>query len=100
MINDVASYYAICEAPHGGRGESGWGRTHSRPGLLEMVQPKYVDVGLLPRFSMPWWFGYSAELAEAADRSVEFLFAPSWRMRRRAAADKRLRLLLSRRGKI
>jgi succinate-semialdehyde dehydrogenase/glutarate-semialdehyde dehydrogenase len=44
MINDVASYYGISEAPHGGRGASGWGRTHSRFGLLEMVHAKYVDV--------------------------------------------------------
>src|SRR5262249_32518256 len=34
MVNDVASYYGISEAPHGGPGVSGWGRTHSRLGLL------------------------------------------------------------------
>ena len=47
MINDVGSYYGIAEAPHGGRGASGWGRTHSRIGLMEMVQVKYVDVDWL-----------------------------------------------------
>src|SRR3989475_10883283 len=34
MVNDVASYFGISEAPHGGRGLSGWGQTHSRLGLL------------------------------------------------------------------
>lgn len=84
MINDVASYYGICEAPHGGRGASGWGRTHSRLGLLEMVQVKYVDVDRLPRIAKSWWYGYTRDLAQAAEQWVEFLFAPR-RARRWAA---------------
>jgi acyl-CoA reductase-like NAD-dependent aldehyde dehydrogenase len=81
MINDVASYYGISEAPHGGRGASGWGRTHSRFGLLEMVQVKYVDVDRLPRIRKSWWFGYSGELADSANRLVESMFAPRWQKR-------------------
>ena len=84
MINDVASYYGISEAPHGGPGWSGWGRTHSRLGLLEMVQVKYVDVDRLPRFAKPWWYGYSEDFAAAAGSMVEALFAPSWKRRLRA----------------
>jgi acyl-CoA reductase-like NAD-dependent aldehyde dehydrogenase len=90
MINDVASYYAIAEAPHGGLGASGWGRTHSRWGLLEMVHVKYVDVDRMPHMAKVWWYGYSAELAAAADRFVDLLFA------RRGA--RRLSALLSRHG--
>jgi len=78
MVNDVASYYGICEAPHGGRGSSGWGRTHSRLGLLELTQVKYVDVDRLPRWPKSWWYGYNEELGTAADRFVEWLFAPGW----------------------
>jgi succinate-semialdehyde dehydrogenase/glutarate-semialdehyde dehydrogenase len=89
MINDVASYYGISEAPHGGPGWSGWGRTHSRLGLLEMVQVKYVDVDRLPRFAKPWWYGYSEDLAAAAGSLVEALFAPSWKRRLRAMLGKR-----------
>ena len=89
MINDVASYYGIAEAPHGGRGASGWGRTHSRLGLLEMVQVKYVDVDRLPRVPKSWWFGYTKELAAAAGGFVESLFAPSWKRRLAAATGKR-----------
>lgn len=81
MVNDVISAFGICEAPHGGRGASGWGRTHSRLGLLEMLQVKYVDVEGLPRMPKPWWFGYSAELARAAERFLEFLYAPDWKQR-------------------
>lgn len=85
MINDVASYFGISEAPHGGRGASGWGRTHSRFGLLELVQVKYVDVDRLPHWPKSWWYGYNEELGAAADRFIEFLFAPEWRHRWRSA---------------
>src|SRR6202041_3796536 len=57
MVNDVASYYGITEAPHGGPGASGWGHPHSRLGLLEMVRVKYIDVDRLPRVAKSWWFG-------------------------------------------
>jgi acyl-CoA reductase-like NAD-dependent aldehyde dehydrogenase len=89
MVNDVASYYGICEAPHGGSGASGWGRTHSRFGLLEMVQVKYIDVDRLPRIAKSWWFGYTAELAVAAGSFVELLFAPSWTKRFASLTKKR-----------
>jgi Aldehyde dehydrogenase family len=87
-VNDVASYYGISEAPHGGPGASGWGHTHSRLGLLEMVRVKYIDLDGLPRVAKSWWFGYTAELATAAGAFVESLFAPSWR-RRLASMTKR-----------
>jgi acyl-CoA reductase-like NAD-dependent aldehyde dehydrogenase len=89
MVNDVASYYGISEAPHGGSRSSGWGRSHSRFGLLEMVQVKYVDVDLLPRAPKSWWFGYNESLAAAADRFVDFLFAPRWTRRMAALASRR-----------
>jgi acyl-CoA reductase-like NAD-dependent aldehyde dehydrogenase len=88
MINDVGSYYGICEAPHGGRGASGWGRTHSRFGLLEMVQVKYVDVDRLPRVAKSWWYGYTEELAASAGRFVEWMFAPRWQRRFSALVGK------------
>jgi acyl-CoA reductase-like NAD-dependent aldehyde dehydrogenase len=81
MVNDVASYFGIAEAPHGGRAASGWGRSHSRHGLMEMVQVKYVDVDRLPRFPKAWWFGYNREGAESADAFLKFLYAPNWTKR-------------------
>ena len=101
MINDVASYYGIVEAPHGGRGASGWGRTHSRFGFMEMVHAKYVDVDRLTGRFNAWWFGYTAGLATAADRLTQLLFAPGWKQRGTALKDIRAwRALLSRRNRI
>src|SRR5882762_3184487 len=72
MVNDAISYFAIAEAPHGGCGASGWGRTHGKAGLLEMVQTKYIDVDRLPSREKPWWYRYGAELEHAADAFLQF----------------------------
>src|SRR5437763_15550250 len=67
MVNDAISYFGIAEAPHGGCGASGWGRTHGRAGVLEMVQPKYIDVDGLPGREKPRWYRYGGEREAAAD---------------------------------
>ena len=72
MVNDAISYFAIAEAPHGGCGVSGWGRTHGKAGLLEMVQTKYIDVDRLPGSEKPWWYRYGADLERAADSFLQF----------------------------
>ena len=74
MVNDLLSGFAICEAPHGGSGLSGWGRTHGRAGLHEMVNVKYVDVDGLKGMQKPWWYRYGAELEKAADSFLNFEF--------------------------
>ena len=74
MVNDTISYFGIAEAPHGGCGASGWGRTHGKAGLLEMVQIKYIDVDRLPGREKPWWYRYGAELEHAVDGFLKFEF--------------------------
>jgi len=75
MVNDAISYFGIAEAPHGGCGASGWGRTHGKAGLLEMVQMKYIDVDGLPRSEKPWWYRYGPDLERAADAFLQFEFS-------------------------
>src|SRR2546426_873279 len=75
MVNDAISYFGIAEAPHGGCGASGWGRTHGKAGLLEMVQMKYIDVDRMPRSEKPWWYRYGADLERAADAFLQFEFS-------------------------
>jgi acyl-CoA reductase-like NAD-dependent aldehyde dehydrogenase len=75
MVNDAISYFGIAEAPHGGCGASGWGRTHGKAGLLEMVQMKYIDVDRLPRSEKPWWYRYGPDLEQAAEAFLRFEFS-------------------------
>jgi acyl-CoA reductase-like NAD-dependent aldehyde dehydrogenase len=75
MVNDAISYFGIAEAPHGGCGVSGWGRTHGTAGLLEMVQTKYIDLDGLPHSEKPWWYRYGSDLERAADAFLQFEFS-------------------------
>lgn len=83
MVNDCISYFGISEAPHGGPKMSGIGRTHSRLGLMEMVQVKYIDTDLAPGMPKAWWYSYGAEAQRFAQGFVEFLFGrgPTRRVR-------------------
>jgi succinate-semialdehyde dehydrogenase/glutarate-semialdehyde dehydrogenase len=74
MVNDAISYFGIAEAPHGGCRASGWGRTHGKAGILEMVQTKYIDVDRLPRREKAWWYRYGMDLERAADAFLQFEF--------------------------
>lgn len=85
MVNDLISGFAIAEAPHGGMGLSGWGRTHGKSGLLEMVNVKYVDVDQLPGVAKPWWYRYGADLEKAADAFLKFEFGGGLGVRLRNA---------------
>jgi succinate-semialdehyde dehydrogenase/glutarate-semialdehyde dehydrogenase len=85
MVNDVMSGFAIAEAPHGGRGLSGWGRTHGKAGLLEMVNLKYVDADWLKGVEKPWWYRYGSELEKAAEAFLQFEFARGWTARMKHA---------------
>jgi len=81
MVNDAISYFAIAEAPHGGCGLSGWGRTHGKAGLMEMVQTKYIDVDRMPRREKPWWFRYGKDVDKAADAFLQFEYAAKLKTR-------------------
>jgi len=85
MVNDLISGFAIAEAPHGGCGLSGWGRTHGKAGFQEMVHVKYVDVDHMPWIEKPWWYRYGADVERAADAFLEFSFANGMTRRLRHA---------------
>jgi acyl-CoA reductase-like NAD-dependent aldehyde dehydrogenase len=75
MVNDVISCFGISEAPHGGVKASGWGRTHGRMGLDEMVRTKYVDVDLVPRMKKVWWYGYGMKFSQQMAGFLDMQFA-------------------------
>jgi succinate-semialdehyde dehydrogenase/glutarate-semialdehyde dehydrogenase len=85
MVNDVVSCFGISEAPHGGVGSSGVGRTHGRFGLEEMVWLKHLDVDLAPRMKKVWWYGYGAAFARQMEGFLDFEFARGWGTRLRGA---------------
>lgn len=60
MVNEVVYTHGIAQTPWGGVKESGYGRTHGRMGLLEMVHPQHIHVNRLSFLPDLWWFRYSA----------------------------------------
>jgi acyl-CoA reductase-like NAD-dependent aldehyde dehydrogenase len=59
MVNEVVYTHAVAQTPWGGVKQSGYGRTHGRLGLLEMVVPQHIHVNSLPAVPDVWWFPYT-----------------------------------------
>lgn len=62
MVNECTYSYAISQTPWGGLNQSGFGRTHGKVGLHELVHMKHIHVNLLPFIQDFWWFGYNQKL--------------------------------------
>jgi len=64
MVNEVVYTHGIAQTPWGGVKDSGYGRTHGRMGLLELVQPQHIHVNRLSFLPDLWWFGYGPKAAK------------------------------------
>jgi succinate-semialdehyde dehydrogenase/glutarate-semialdehyde dehydrogenase len=95
--NDHAYSYASAQASWGGRGDSGFGRTHSRHGLYELTTVKFSDrdTGRVP---VPWWFPYDERTTDAFRGVLGALYADGLTARARAAwRERRALVALARR---
>jgi len=59
MVNEVVYTHAVAQTPWGGVKQSGYGRTHGRLGLLELVSSRHIHVYAMPGLADVWWFPYS-----------------------------------------
>lgn len=78
MINECAYTHALPQTPWGGVKQSGIGRTHSKWGLLEMVQVEHIHVNRMARMKDPWWYGYSPSLYQVLVEFSRKFTSPSW----------------------
>jgi acyl-CoA reductase-like NAD-dependent aldehyde dehydrogenase len=60
MVNEVLYTHGIAQTPWGGIKDSGYGRTHGRMGLLELVTPRHIHVNRISFLPDVWWFRYDA----------------------------------------
>jgi len=74
-VNNVAYTYGLGATPWGGRGESGFGRTHGDAGLEELIERQHVhlDRGRFP--SEVWWPPYGEDGVEAVHTLIAMAFA-------------------------
>ncbi len=61
MVNEVLYTHGIAQTPWGGIKDSGYGRTHGRMGLLELVRPHHIHVNRISFLPDLWWFRYSSD---------------------------------------
>src|SRR5213078_3778594 len=59
MVNEAVYTHALAQTPWGGVKQSGYGRTHGRLGLLELVSTQHVHINRLSFMPDLWWFRYS-----------------------------------------
>ena len=64
MINEVVYTHAVAQTPWGGVKQSGYGRTHGRLGLLELVSHQHIHVNAMPGLADVWWFPYTRRAGE------------------------------------
>jgi acyl-CoA reductase-like NAD-dependent aldehyde dehydrogenase len=64
MVNEVVYTHGIAQTPWGGVKHSGYGRTHGRAGLLELVTPQHIHVNRISFLPDLWWFGYGPNAAK------------------------------------
>ena len=58
-VNEVLYTHGIGQTPWGGFKDSGYGRTHGKEGLMELVAPQHIHVNRFLFTPDIWWFGYS-----------------------------------------
>jgi len=64
MVNEVVYTHALAQTPWGGVKQSGYGRTHGRLGLLEVVNAQHIHVNRVPGVPDVWWFPYTGKAGE------------------------------------
>ncbi|MFN8673065.1 MAG: aldehyde dehydrogenase family protein [Candidatus Sericytochromatia bacterium] len=73
-VNDCISSFALCQTPWGGPKESGIGRTHSKLGVLEFLEPKHIHIDKNNIIKKFWWFGYDENRFEMMKKSLHVLY--------------------------
>lgn len=59
MVNEVVYTHGVAQTPWGGVKQSGFGRTHGRLGLLELVSARHIHTNGIARLPDLWWFPYT-----------------------------------------
>jgi succinate-semialdehyde dehydrogenase/glutarate-semialdehyde dehydrogenase len=60
-VNEVLYTHGIGQTPWGGVKNSGYGRTHGKHGLMELVTPQHIHINRITLLPDLWWFRYSPD---------------------------------------
>lgn len=73
FINDALFSFACPQVPWGGLKKSGYGRTHSYFGLLDLVNIKHITIDAAGGAHRLWWYPYARSRLRLAQAGLDFL---------------------------
>lgn len=73
FINDGLFSFACPQLPWGGIKKSGFGRTHSYFGLLDLVNIKHITIDAAGGATRLWWYPYGQARIEIAKAGAALL---------------------------
>jgi succinate-semialdehyde dehydrogenase/glutarate-semialdehyde dehydrogenase len=95
MVNEVVYTHGVAQTPWGGVKQSGYGRTHGRMGLLELVSARHIHVNRFAFLPDLWWFRYTP-LASRLFRGLAVHFTTGSILRTSRLLPQMIRRLLER----
>jgi len=79
-INETVFTHALPQTPWGGVKQSGFGRTHGRLGLLDLVKVKHVHVNRCPKKkNFFWWYPYTNDKVQMLRDLARALFGKGFK---------------------
>ena len=73
FINDSLYSHAVAELPWGGLKKSGFGRSHSTFGWLDLVNIKHISVDTLSWLPRLWWYPYHASKFKTVRYGLDYV---------------------------
>ncbi len=74
LVNNVAYTYGLTMTPWGGKGSSGFGRTHGEIGFSELMEPHHIHVDQARFGTEIWWHPYGKEKLRAGLDMIDLLY--------------------------
>lgn len=72
-INDCLYSHAVAQLPWGGLKSSGFGRSHSAFGLLDLVNIKHISVDGLSWLPRLWWYPYHGSKLKTVRYGLDYM---------------------------
>jgi acyl-CoA reductase-like NAD-dependent aldehyde dehydrogenase len=73
LINDCLVSHAMPQVPWGGLKKSGFGRSHSHFGLMDLVNIKHISIDSSGGNHRVWWYPYGPTRVKTARGGLKFL---------------------------
>jgi succinate-semialdehyde dehydrogenase/glutarate-semialdehyde dehydrogenase len=73
LINDCLVSHAMPQVPWGGLKKSGFGRSHSHFGLMDLVNIKHISIDSSGGARRIWWYPYGPTRVKTARGGLKFL---------------------------